>query len=112
MLIMAIWRRDEPHSLLRHPNQGSQCTSEQFRRLRPTLHLLAEPAWQSLGQRRGGELLHLAQDNCTARDVYCTEDDAKVGVFDYVKRLYNPLAPTPDTGYLSPVDYQDQTGRA
>lgn len=32
-LIMAIWRRDKPDSLLRHSDQGSQCTSEQFQRL-------------------------------------------------------------------------------
>jgi putative transposase len=32
-LIMAIWRRGKPDSLLHHSDQGSQYTSEQFRRL-------------------------------------------------------------------------------
>jgi len=32
-LIMAIWRRGRPDSLLQHSDQGSQYTSEQFQRL-------------------------------------------------------------------------------
>ena len=32
-LIMAIWRRGKPDSLLHHSDQGSQYTSEQFQRL-------------------------------------------------------------------------------
>jgi len=31
-LIMAIWRRGKPDSLLHHSDRGSQCTSEQFQR--------------------------------------------------------------------------------
>lgn len=32
-LIMAIWRRGKPDSLLDHSDHGSQYTSEQFQRL-------------------------------------------------------------------------------
>lgn len=32
-LIMAIWRRGRPDSLLHHSDQGPQYTSEQFQRL-------------------------------------------------------------------------------
>jgi transposase InsO family protein len=32
-LIMAIWRRGKPDSLLHHSDQGSQYTSAQFQRL-------------------------------------------------------------------------------
>ena len=32
-LLMAIWRRGRPDSLLHHSDQGSQYTSEPFRRL-------------------------------------------------------------------------------
>ena len=32
-LMMAIWRRGKPESLLHHSDQGSQYTSDQFQRL-------------------------------------------------------------------------------
>lgn len=32
-VIMAIWRRGNPDSLLHHSDQGSEYTSEQFQRL-------------------------------------------------------------------------------
>jgi putative transposase len=32
-LVMVIWRRGKSEALLHHSDQGSQCTSEQFRRL-------------------------------------------------------------------------------
>jgi putative transposase len=32
-LLMAVWRRGKPNELLRHSDQGSQYTSDQFQRL-------------------------------------------------------------------------------
>ena len=63
-LMMAIWRRGRPDTLLHHSDQGSQYTSESFQRLMADhgITLLDEPVWQLLGQCGDGELLLLAQD--------------------------------------------------
>ena len=63
-LLMALWRRGKPRSLMHHSDQGSPVHQ---RRLPAAAqgtghHLQHEPSWGVLGQRRDGELLLIHED--------------------------------------------------
>ena len=84
-LIMAIWRRSRPDSVLHHSDQGSQYTSEQFQRL------MADHGITCFGQCRAMESFFSSlKTERTARKVYRKRDDARADVFDYIERFYNP----------------------
>ena len=102
-LIMAIWRRGKPHSLLHHSDQGSQYTSEQFQRL------MADHGITCSMSRSGNVWDNAAMESFfsslkterTARKVYRTRDDARADV-----RLRRALLQSPtqalDTGLSEP----------
>ncbi|MGY6644050.1 MAG: IS3 family transposase [Salinarimonas sp.] len=109
-LIMAIWRRGKPDSLLHHSDQGSQYTSEQFQRL------MADHGINCSMSRSGNVWDNAAMESFfsslkterTARKVYRTRDDARVDVFDYIERFYNPRRRHSTLGYLSPVEFEER----
>lgn len=109
-LIMAIWRRGKPHSLLHHSDQGSQYTSEQFQRL------MADHGITCSMSRSGNVWDNAAMESFfsslkterTARKVYRTRDDARADVFDYIERFYNRRRRHSTLGYLSPVEFEER----
>jgi len=109
-LVMAIWRRGKPDSLLHHSDQGSQYTSEQFQQL------MADHGITCSMSRSGNVWDNAAMESFfsslkterTARKVYRTRDDARADVFDYVERFYNPRRRHSTLGYLSPVEFEEQ----
>jgi putative transposase len=109
-LIMAIWRRGKPDSLLHHSDQGSQYTSEQFQQL------MADHGITCSMSRSGNVWDNAAMESFfsslkterTARKLYRTRDDARADVFDYVERFYNPRRRHSTLGYLSPVEFEEQ----
>lgn len=109
-LIMAIWRRGKPDSLLHHSDQGSQYTSEQFQRL------MADHGITCSMSRSGNVWDNAAMESFfsslkterTARKVYRTRDDARADVFDYVERFYNPRRRHSTLGYMSPVEFEEK----
>jgi putative transposase len=44
----------------------------------------------------------------TARKVYRTRDAARVDVFDYIERFYNPRRRHSTLGYFSPIEFEGQ----
>ncbi len=48
----------------------------------------------------------------TARRVDRTRNDARVDVFDYIERFYNPKRRHSTLGYLSPNDFETKVGLA
>ena len=44
----------------------------------------------------------------TARKTYRTRSQAKVDVFDYIERFYNPRRLHSTIGYVSPVRFEEQ----
>ncbi|QDB99530.1 IS3 family transposase [Mesorhizobium sp. 8] len=109
-LIMAIWRRGKPDSLLHHSDQGSQYTSEQFQRL------MADHGITCSMSRSGNVWDNAAMESFfsslkterTARKVYRTRDDARADVFDYIERFYNPRRRHSTLGYMSPVEFEEK----
>jgi putative transposase len=109
-LIMAIWRRGKPDSLLHHSDQGSQYTSEPFQRLMIDHGITCSMSrsgnvWDNAAMESFFSSLKTER---TARKVYRTRDDAKADVFDYIERFYNPRRRHSTLGYLSPVEYEEQ----
>ena len=113
-LLMAIWRRGKPDALLHHSDQGSQYTSEQFRKL-------VEDNGVTCSMSRSGNVWDNAamesffsslKTERTARKVYRTRDQAKADVFDYIECFYNPKRRHSTLGYLSPVEFERKAGLA
>ena len=113
-LLMAIWRRGKPDALLHHSDQGSQYTSEQFRKL-------VEDNGVTCSMSRSGNVWDNAamesffsslKTERTARKVYRTRDQAKADVFDYIECFYNPKRRHSTLGYLSPVEIERKAGLA
>ena len=109
-LMMATWRRGKPDALLHHSDQGSQHTSEQFRRL------MANNGVTCSMSRSGNVWDNAAMESFFSslkterigRETYRTRNHAKADVFDYIERFHNPTRRHSTLGYLSPMDFERQ----
>src|SRR5256714_5022069 len=111
-LVMAIWRRGKPDSLLHHSDRGSQYTSGQFQRLMIDHGVVCSMSrsgnvWDNATMESFFSSLKTER---TARKVYRTRDEAKADVFDYIERFYNPKRRHSTIGYLSPMEFERQAG--
>ena len=107
-LLMAIWRRGKPSSLVHHSDQGSQHTSEEFQQL-----LTAQGITCSMS-RRGQCWDNAAMESFfssmkterISRKVYRTRQAARSDVFDYIERFYNPVRRHSKLAFLNPVEFE------
>jgi putative transposase len=107
-LLMALWRRGKPSSLMHHSDQGSQYTSDDFQQL-----LKAQGITCSMS-RRGECWDNAAMESFfssmkterLSRKVYRTREEARSDVFDYIERFYNPVRKHSKLDFLSPVDFE------
>ena len=109
-LMMALWRRGRPESLMHHSDQGSQYTSESFQRLLREMGITCSMSrsgnvWDNSAMESFFSSLKTER---TARKVYRTRDEARADVFDYIEVFYNPTRRHSTLGYLSPVQYEEQ----
>jgi len=109
-LMMALWRRGKPESLMHHSDRGSQYTSESFQRLLKDLGITCSMSrsgnvWDNSAME---SFFSSMKTERTARKVYRTRDEARADVFDYIETLYNPTRRHSTLGYLSPVQYEEQ----
>lgn len=113
-LMMALWRRGRPTTLLHHSDQGSQYTSEQFQRL------LGDNGITCSMSRSGNVWDNAAMESFfsslkterTARKLYRTRHEARSDVFDYIERFYNPHRRHSKLGYISPMEFEERAKRA
>jgi len=109
-LLMAVWRRGKPITLLHHSDQGSQYTSEPFQRL------MADHGITCSMSRSGNVWDNAAMESFfsslkterTARKTYRSRDQARADVFDYIERFYNPARRHSTLGYVSPIEFEKQ----
>ena len=109
-LVMAIWRRGKPETVLHHSDRGSQYTSEPFQRL------LADHGVTCSMSRAGNVWDNAAMESFfsslkterTAAKTYRTRAQAKADVFEYIERFYNPTRRHSTLGYLSPMEFEMQ----
>jgi putative transposase len=110
-LLMAIWRRGKPDAVLHHSDQGSQYTSEQFRRLMDDNGVTCSMSrsgnvWDNAAMESFFSSLKTER---IARKVYRTRDQARADVFDYIECFYNPKRRHSTLGYISPDDFERQS---
>ncbi len=106
-LMMAVWRRGKPDVLLHHSDRGSQYTSDAFQRLLGDLGVTCSMSrsgnvWDNSAMESFFSSLKTER---TARKVYRSRSDA----FDYIERFYNPTRRHSTLGYLSPIQFEQQT---
>jgi len=109
-LMMAIWRRGKPVSLMHHSDQGSQYTSEDFQRL------LADQGITCSMSRRGECWDNAAMESFFStlkiervhRRRYKERDEARADVFDYIERFYNPKRRHSTLNGISPVEFENR----
>jgi putative transposase len=107
-LMMAIWRRGKPKALVHHSDQGSQYTSEDFRKL------LEDQGIQCSMSRRGDCWDNAAMESFFSslkmervyRRRYATRDEARADLFQYIEQFYNPKRRHSTLGGISPVEYE------
>jgi putative transposase len=107
-LMMAVWRRGRPVTVMHHSDQGSQYTSGHFQ------GLLREQGIQCSMSRAGEVWDNSAMESFfssmkterMARKVYRTREEIRADVFDYIERFYNPVRRHSTLGYVSPIEFE------
>ncbi len=107
-LLMAIWRRGATDALLHHSDQGSQYTSEAFRRLLHDLGVTCSMSrsgnvWDNSVMESFFSTLKTERTN---RRRYPSRNAARADVFDYIERFYNPTRRHSTLGNISPVAFE------
>ena len=111
-LLMAIWRRGKPDTLLHHSDQGSQYTSEQFRQLMQDNGVTCSMSrsgnvWDNAAMESFFSTLKTER---IERKVYRSRNQARADVFDFIERFYNPKRRHSTIGYLSPIEFERRAG--
>lgn len=107
-LMMAIWRRGKPVSLLHHSDQGSQYTSAHFQGLLKEQGITcsmsrAGEVWDNSAMESFFSSLKTER---TARKVYRSRAQVRSDVFDYIECFYNPTRRHSTLGYVSPIQFE------
>ena len=108
-LMMAVWRRGKPVTLMHHSDQGSQYTSEHFQGLLKEQGITcsmsrAGEVWDNSAMESFFSSLKTER---TARKVYRSRDEARSDVFDYIERFYNATRRHSTLGYVSPIQFEE-----
>jgi len=108
-LMMALWRRGKPESLLHHSDQGSRYTSDHFQRLLTEQGItcsmsLAGEVWDNSVMESFFSTLKI--ERVHRRELYKTRLEAKADVFNYIECFYNPKRRNSSIGYVSPVKFE------
>jgi len=106
--IMAIWRRRPDAECLHHSDQGSQYTCDVFQK--PLADGGIECSMSRLGECHDNAVMECffsrLKDDRVSRRRYLTRDAARIDIFDYIERFYNPKRRHSTLGGLSPVEYE------
>jgi putative transposase len=109
-LMMAVWRRRRPESVMHHSDRGSQYTSDRFQRLLGELGITCSMSrsgncWDNSAMESFFKTLKTER---TDNKVYRTRAEAKADVFDYIERFYNSKRRHSTIGYISPIQFEQQ----
>lgn len=112
--VMAVWRRGPAARLLHHSDQGSQYSSEEFRRQLTALGVTCSMSrsgdvWDNSAMESFFSTLKIER---VYRTHYATRDAARADVFDYIERFYNPIRRHSTLGNRSPVAFEQAAGVA
>ena len=112
--VMAVWRRGPASALLHHSDQGSQYSSEDFRRQLKALGVTCSMSrsgdvWDNSVMESFFSTLKIERVH---RKHYATRDEARADVFDYIERFYNPVRRHSTLGNRSPVVFEQEAAVA
>jgi putative transposase len=112
--VMAVWRRGPASALLHHSDQGSQYSSEDFRRQLKALGVICSMSrsgdvWDNSVMESFFSTLKIERVH---RRRYATRDAARADVFDYIERFYNPVRRHSTLGNRSPVVFEQEAAVA
>lgn len=107
-LMMAVWRRGQPETLLHHSDQGSQYTSEEFQRLLTGLGVTCSMSrsgncWDNAVMESFFSTMKI--ERCH-RQHYAKRETARADIFDYIERFYNPTRRHSTLGNKSPINFE------
>jgi putative transposase len=107
-LMMAVWRRGQPETLLHHSDQGSQYTSEEFQRQLEALGVTcsmsrAGNCWDNAVMESFFSTMKI--ERCH-RTHYATREAARADIFDYIERFYNPIRRHSTLSNKSPINFE------
>lgn len=107
-LMMAVWRRGRPESVMHHSDRGSQYTSDRFQRLLGELGITCSMSgsgncWDNSAIESYFKTLKTER---TDNKVYRTRAEAKADAFDYIERFYNSKRRHSTIGYISPIQFE------
>ncbi len=107
-LMMAVWRRGQPETLLHHSDQGSQYTSEEFQRLLTGLGVTCSMSrsgncWDNAVME--SFFSTMKTERCH-RKHYAKREAARADIFDYIERFYNPTRRHSTLGNKSPINFE------
>jgi len=107
-LMMALWRRGKPQSLLHHSDQGSQYTSEDFQRLLQDQGITCSMSkrgdcWDNAAMESFFSSLKIER---VYRKKYVSREEARADLFDYIELFYNPRRRHSTLGQISPVEFE------
>jgi putative transposase len=113
-LMMAVWRRRRPESVIHHSDRGSQYTSDRFQRLLGELGITCSMSrsgncWDNSAMESFFKSLKTER---TDNKVYRTRAAAKADVFDYIERFYKSKRRHSTIGYISPIQFEQQMALA
>ena len=107
-LMMALWRRGKPVSLMHHSDQGSQYTSEDFQRLLDDQGITCSMSkrgdcWDNAAMESFFSSLKMER---IYRRKYVSREELRADVFDYIEMFYNPRRRHSTLGQISPVEFE------
>lgn len=107
-LLMAVLKRQPKNKVLVHSDQGSQYTSDDWRKILEGNNL------EMSMSRRGNchdnavaeSFFSLLKKDRIRRRIYKTRIEAKSDIFNYIEMFYNPIKRHGSNDMLSPVEYE------
>lgn len=109
-LMMAIWRRGKPVSLMHHSDQGSQYASENFQRMLAAHDITCSMSrkgdcWDNAAMESFFSTLKIER---VYRRRYLSREEARADIFDYIERFYNPKRRHSTLSGMSPVAFEER----
>lgn len=109
-LTSAYWRRKPTKVVKFHSDQGSQYTSQRFRRLLKALNI--QPSMSRRGNCWDNAVAESFFSNLKKEKIrrvkYKTRNEARQNVFHYIEMFYNPKRRHTSNGRLSPAEFERQ----
>ena len=106
----AITRRNPAPGLIHHSDHGSQYRSILFGKtlkhagIRPSMGAISSP-WDNAVTE---SLMSTIKTECVQRQTFENREIAKLEIFDYIERFYNPLRIHSALGNVTPNEFEEK----